>query len=134
MSDRSPQKRLLITLCALLAIGATACGSGAKRATTEPEPAAQVDAAPAAVTEPAPTPQGPGVVLRIDHPDAEVFVDGERVGVASDLEGKGWFIALEAGIHQIAVRKPGFNTWRVEVAVRDKPETIEVTLEPAAGQ
>ncbi len=130
MADRRSHNWIAAASLLLLALGSTACGSGNKKAPAEPEQAAPGDAAPAPMPDAAPAPSGPGVELHIDHPDAEVLVDGERVGAAADLEAGGWFIGLEAGIHQIAVRKPGYKTWRAEVSVRDKTETIEVTLEP----
>lgn len=130
MGDRRTQNWIAAASMLLLALGSTACGSGNKKAPAEPEQATPADAAPAPAPDAAPAPRGPGVELRIDHPDAEVLVDGESVGVASDLEAGGWFIPLEAGIHQIAVRKTGYQTWRAEVSVRDATETIEVTLEP----
>jgi hypothetical protein len=114
----------------LAAWGSVACSSGTPKSTSGPQPTEAADAAPADET-PAPAPTGPGVQLRIEHPDAEVFVDGERIGLASDLEAKNGVIELPAGIHQISVRKPGFKTWRAEVAVKETTETIDVSLEPS---
>ena len=68
-----------------------------------------------------------GIRFVIEPNDAEVIVDGEPMGTASELPP---LVEFEAGIHQILVRKDGFQTWRAEVAIRDQTETITVTLEP----
>jgi len=134
MSERLPGVGILAIAFSLLALGAVACGSGPAKSADEPEQTAPPDAAAEAAPDATPAPTGPGVALTIDHPDAEVFVDGNRIGLASDLESTSGFISLEAGLHQIAVRKPGFNTWRAEVSVREHTEAIQVSLVPATEQ
>lgn len=62
--------------------------------------------------------------------DAEVFLDGRRLGPASALGGADGVLSLEPGVYQITVRKKGFETWRAEVAVGDRVERIEVSLVP----
>jgi hypothetical protein len=57
--------------------------------------------------------------VRIDVPqrDAEVYVDGYFVGQVDDFDGRLQQANLEAGPHQIEVRKPGFETITFEVNV-----------------
>lgn len=76
-----------------------------------------------------PLPRKPGVQLVVTPADAEINVDGEDVGPASALPGG--FLDLAPGMHQISIRKAGFDTWRVEVMVRDEAERLTVELKAA---
>jgi hypothetical protein len=97
------------------------CGGSGK-----PPPSSPVPPPDKVVDEPAL--QGPGIRLVVSPGDAEVVVDGERVGLASEMEAG--FIKLESGLHQIVVQKDGHETWRAEVTVSEEVERIEVNLEP----
>jgi hypothetical protein len=68
------------------------------------------------------------VGLRLDvHPeDAEVEIDGASAGIAYQLTRA---VALTPGVHQIVIRRAGHETWRGEVEIKDRTETIQVRLE-----
>ncbi len=59
--------------------------------------------------------------------DAEVFVDGERVGQAGQFEKNP--IELKSGTHKIEIRKAGFASEMREVYVGNQSRhTLKVTL------
>jgi hypothetical protein len=95
---------------------------------------APVPPAPAAPSEPSPAPEpasalGSGLRFKVDPPDAEVFVDGQSRGRVAELPGERGILQLSPGLYQVSLKKPGYQTWRAEVAVKkDAPEPIEVTL------
>ncbi|MEO8181948.1 MAG: PEGA domain-containing protein [Deltaproteobacteria bacterium] len=58
-----------------------------------------------------------------EHPDAEIRMDGERVGRGA------WEGLLPAGGHQLEVSKPGYSTERIEITLSPEQErTVEVSL------
>src|SRR5208282_5572320 len=95
----------------------------------EPRPPPPEAAAPATVAPLAePPPQAlSGIRFSVDPPDAQVFVDGRSVGLASALAGAGT-VKLSPGLYRVSVERAGFQTWRAEVAVRVGVEPIEVKL------
>jgi hypothetical protein len=107
-------------VCACLGV---ACGP-------RPAPAPPGPSGPAAPATDAasPAPQKPGVRLKIDPPDALVFVDGK----AHDLAGGDGFVELEPGLHQVMIRREGYQTWRAEVTVKDGVELLDLKLEKSA--
>lgn len=76
---------------------------------------------------PAP-PTGPGLVVHVEPADAELIIDGASQGVVSKLELENGLLPLKPGIYQVGLKRTGYISWRAEVTVNDKPETIEVTL------
>ncbi|MFP2927298.1 PEGA domain-containing protein [Pyxidicoccus sp. 3LG] len=81
-------------------------------------------------SRPAPPADGPGLRFDVQPLQAEVIVNGRRVGTVEHLRFDGGLLALPAGIHQVSIRHPGHVTWRAEVTVGDRPEPIRVTLTP----
>lgn len=67
------------------------------------------------------------LTLRVQPPDAEVFVDGERWDAAAD---EGFFrIELPEGRHHIEVRRAGASTYTEDVLIRrDRTLTLNVSL------
>jgi hypothetical protein len=63
--------------------------------------------------------------------DAEVLVNGQKVGTAGGLGGGGGLLAVPPGIYQVSIRYPGHVTWRAEVTVGERPERIQVSLAPS---
>jgi hypothetical protein len=62
-----------------------------------------------------------GVSFDIDPYDAEIYVDGEFVGIADDFASTEPPLTLTAGMHRIELRAPGF-----------RPVTFDITA--IAGQ
>jgi hypothetical protein len=85
-----------------------------------PEPPAEV--------KPAAVPLVPGLVVHVEPDDAELIIDGTNYGVASKLELQQGVLPLHTGIYQVALKRLGYVSWRAEVTVNDKPETLQVTL------
>ena len=73
-------------------------------------------------------PTGPGLIIHVEPDDAEVIIDGESLGIASKLDLQNGLLPLRPGIYQVNLKRSGFVSWRAEVTVNDKPETILVTL------
>jgi hypothetical protein len=62
---------------------------------------------------------------------ADVWVDGEYVGEARDLDGYPSYLWLKPGAHRIAVYKGGYRTFEETVLVqRAMKRTLKVRLEP----
>ena len=89
--------------------------------TRSPEPIAEVAVVKAA-------PKGPGLIVFVEPNDAEVIIDGESLGIVSKLKLQNGLLPLRSGIYQVNLRRAGYLSWRAEVTVNDKPETIQVTL------
>ena len=57
-----------------------------------------------------------GGVRILDAPkSAQVFVDGYYAGVVDDFDGRSQQVNLEANVHYIEIRAPGFETLSVDV-------------------
>lgn len=69
------------------------------------------------------------VAIRVQPPDAEVLIDGERWAGTSDDDRL--IVQLSEGRHQVEVRKPGFRPLTMEVEIR-RGETapVNVSLTP----
>jgi hypothetical protein len=106
------------------------CAGCATTAERKPEPAPTA-APPPETTAPAasaPTPElPPGLTFNVQPPEAELWVDGESHGKIQAL-GPSHNLALKPGIYRVSLKCPGYDTWRAEVAVKDKPELIQVSL------
>ncbi|MCY1020047.1 hypothetical protein [Pyxidicoccus sp. MSG2] len=77
-----------------------------------------------------PPADGPGLRFDVLPLQAEVIVNGQPAGTVEHLRFAGGVLALPPGIHQASIRYPGPVTWRAEVSVGDRPESIQVTLTP----
>ena len=61
----------------------------------------------------------------------ELILDDEPRGRLDEIgRGGKLFIGLAAGIYQVTLRADGYETWRTEVSVQEKLETVEVSLTP----
>ncbi len=58
-----------------------------------------------------------GVRLKVDHRDAEVYVDGYYAGTVDDFDGIWQQLRLDDGGYRIEIRKPGFETLVFDVRV-----------------
>ena len=71
----------------------------------------------------APAPRAPmrgptgGVELRIPQRDAQVYVDGDFVGLVDEFNGAGRPLELPPGRHAIEVRQNGYGTLSFDVSV-----------------
>jgi hypothetical protein len=74
-------------------------------------------------------PQGPGLRFLVTPPEAEVVVNGDRLGTAGDLARPDALVKVAPGIHRVVLRAPGYQTWRAEVAVEEAVELIQVGLQ-----
>jgi hypothetical protein len=69
-----------------------------------------------------------GLALKVDPPDASVFVNGQPHGPADVALGSDGTLELAPGLYRIVVERPGWQTWRGEVAVGAQPVPVEVSL------
>jgi len=74
-------------------------------------------------------PSGPGLVVTVEPADAELIIDGSSYGAVSALASGNGFLPLKPGIYQVALKKPGYTSWRAEVTVNESPEHLTVSLE-----
>jgi hypothetical protein len=80
---------------------------------------------------PGPIPEKAFVVLKIDRPGAEVFIDGTKVLVDVPGGGKRITIGVEPGRRTLQISKAGFRTVTRGITIeRGKKEVITVRLEP----
>ena len=93
-----------------------------------PPPETRPDEPTAVVAVAKPVPTGPGLVVYVEPDDAELIIDGASLGIASKLELQNGLLPLRSGIYQVNLKRAGYISWRAEVTVNDKPETIRVTL------
>jgi len=114
------------SLLALLVAGTLGCAAAQKpSAATSPAtaPTPALSAAPrapdAAVT---------GLLFAVDPAAAEISIDGAPRGAVADLADRNGLLPLPPGIYQVSLKAPGFVTWRAEVALGAKVESIKVNL------
>lgn len=72
-----------------------------------------------------------GFLFIVANPDdAEVFIDGERVGLAADFERNP--IELRSGTHKVEIRKPGYLPDVRDIFVGNQSRhTLKVNLRKA---
>ena len=68
--------------------------------------------------------------MTVEPADAELIIDGESYGPVSQLETENGLLSLKPGIYQVALKKPGYISWRAEVTVNEEPEKLQVSLSP----
>ena len=73
-----------------------------------------------------------GITFAITPDDAEVIVDGEPIGFASDVVAGGQ-IDLAPGLHQIMIRHEDYETHRLEVTIGEGTELFEINLQARTG-
>lgn len=59
-----------------------------------------------------------GVRLRVDHRDAEVYVDGYYAGVVDDFDGMWQQLRLDDGGYRVEIRKRGYETLVFDVRIQ----------------
>lgn len=75
------------------------------------------------------------VVFRVEPGDAEVWIDGEHKGAASDFDGRLEVLELGAGTHKVELRLAGYGTHSAEISLgAGAKQTIEVTLDKAGQE
>jgi hypothetical protein len=101
-------------------------------------PALRTDAAtPGYSDEPSPPqePSRPTGILWLDiqpYAIAQIYVDGIYVGTTEDVSGE---LTLEAGLHKIEIRAPGYETLNIDVKIeRDRAITYRSELRPLPGR
>ena len=117
---REPRRRWpLWTFC--LALLAPCCTGAQHKGPARPTPP---------VADAAATPPTEGKVSFACEPvDAEIRVDGERVGTVAEINARGG-LALSFGAHRFELAHPGHQTFRVELNIGEQPEVIRVKLQP----
>ncbi len=83
----------------------------------------------------APAPHGPATIKTTVTPqDAEVVLDGESVGFASDYNGRWDWLRVKAGAHTIAFRAKGYKTLTVDFTASPGAEyKFNDVLAPGSG-
>ena len=70
------------------------------------------------------------LALRVQPPDAEVFIDGERWNPSSDDDRL--VVQLAPGLHRVEIRKDGYRTYFTDVTVRShETTTLNVAMTPS---
>jgi tRNA A-37 threonylcarbamoyl transferase component Bud32 len=73
------------------------------------------------------------LVVEVNEPNAEVFVDGERMTVTWAGGGKTTVIRVKPGTRKVEVKKDGFGLAGEEVAVEERGRSVfRAVLKPAA--
>jgi hypothetical protein len=108
----------------ILMVVSVGCGTSAK-----PPPVQSVEPSPSAQPE-----QDTGRMLFDCQPQtARVIVDGQDQGTVEQISAQGG-LKLPRGLHRVEVVHDGYQTFRFELILGEKAETIKVQLEPAAGE
>jgi PEGA domain-containing protein len=69
--------------------------------------------------------------IHAEPPDAAVYLDGEYLGMAGDLDRIHGSLAVAAGKHRLEVVRPGFASTARSIDVEGTaPATVELRLEP----
>ena len=77
------------------------------------------------------TPPGKAVTgfrLDVDPSDAELTVDGKELGPVNAVTLTDGVLALDPGVHQMSLKRKGYQTWRAEVALGNDIEPLKVSL------
>ncbi len=70
-----------------------------------------------------------GLVLTCEPKESEVSLDGVLQGSCEDLRGR--MIALGDGLHRLEIQRPGFATYRAEIALGKTRTALDVALSPS---
>lgn len=69
--------------------------------------------------------------LKVTPKDADVYVDGYRVGIVTNFDGMFQRLDLTAGPHKVEIRKDGYETLSIDVRILpDETTTYEGELKP----
>jgi hypothetical protein len=66
------------------------------------------------------------LIVEVNEPGAEVYIDGDRINVTWDKAGKRAEIGLKSGTRQIEVKKDGFTAHGEEVTLEDRGRKVLV--------
>ena len=70
------------------------------------------------------------VVFRVEPSSAQVWINGEKAGEASDFDGRVKVLELDGGRHHLELRKDGYVTHSQELVVGSGvKQTIRVSLD-----
>lgn len=69
-----------------------------------------------------------GFRLDVDPSDAELTVDGKDFGPVNAVPLVEGVLALDPGVHQMSLKRKGYQTWRAEVALGNDVEPLKVNL------
>lgn len=69
-----------------------------------------------------------GFRLDVDPSDAELTVDGQVMGPVNAVPLTDGVLSLEPGVHQMSLKRKGYQTWRAEVALGNQVEALKVNL------
>jgi hypothetical protein len=79
------------------------------------------------------TPEGT-LVVEVNEPDPEIFVDGRKVTVTWRENGKKAEITVRPGTHQVEVKKDGFTAYGEAVKLKDgETEVLKASLPKLTG-
>jgi hypothetical protein len=83
----------------------------------------------ACATTQQPPPEVTGIRLEIEPTDAELTVDGQNMGPLTEVPlTTDGVLKLPPGLHQLVLKKKGFQTWRGEVSLGNTVEPLKVSL------
>jgi hypothetical protein len=77
---------------------------------------------------PAPEKAVSGFRFEVQPPDSELTVDGQVVGPVSSVPMQDGVFRLDPGVHQMSLKRKGYQTWRAEVALGSQVEALKVNL------
>ena len=69
-----------------------------------------------------------GFRLDVDPSDAELTVDGQVMGPVNGVPLTDGVLQLDPGVHQMSLKRKGYQTWRAEVALGNQVEPLKVSL------
>lgn len=112
--------RVTSLLPLVLVLSSLACGSPAKPPVRPPPPVGEgkVRVEPAG-----------NIVIECTPGAAQVNIDGQDHGTATEIGRKGG-LTLPKGLHRIEITLEGYRPFRFELILGDKPERLEVQLQP----
>lgn len=58
-----------------------------------------------------------GLRLKVQPRNAQVYVDGSSAGLVDDFDGRWQRLKLEAGVHHIELRAPGYDSLTFDIEI-----------------
>lgn len=68
--------------------------------------------------------------IHCEPPEAELTLDGVRMGNAEEFDGRVRLLRLGSGAHRVTLSHPGYQTFQAELTGGDWRQTVDVRLEP----
>jgi len=72
--------------------------------------------------------------FRVEPSSATVMVDGVVRGQARDFDGTPAILEVPAGVHEVVLQAPGYETYSTRVYLSDTMEVISVVLRKGGGR